>query len=295
MQKLLNNRKIKIIGAAVLAVAAICILVWAFQRDNPTFMYESIKECDANPPFEDVYWGMTVPEFCEAMGVEESDLVLAEPITYDELHGGGVFALEYWASDYGVSAEDMPLYEHYENHFDVPLNRELLGSEDYYVNGKPQTIRAVFTDETTWDGKTVPPLLCQLIFQAPPEAEYHFYDEFYLFYHGEKAPSGIAALGIHGSLIAGNVKAPAMMLSKLYSSGMSPEEIAAYNITPRMDSEDIDELDIYYPLYSEVRPSDPQILSHATQDESTFEVTEVVFYMEAGYLAYYEWFLNEMT
>ncbi|MBR4887693.1 MAG: hypothetical protein IKU17_00955 [Clostridia bacterium] len=294
MQKLLKNRKIQILGAAVLAVVAICTLVWAYQQDKPAYLYTSIKDDKANPPFEGVYWGMTIPEFCEAMGVEESDLVKAEPFTYLDYMGYEFFVKDA-EETYGVSIEDMPTYEHYENHFDVPLNRELLGTDQYYMEDKPQTIRVTFTDETTWNGKTIPPLLCLVVFQAPGEVRQDLYNEFYQFYEGEDAPSDRGGLGFHGGLTDGNVHASAYQLSLMYSKGLSPEEIASYNITARMNKEDIDNLKIKLPDYEAVRPIDPAISSNETVNETTWEVEYVTFYLEAGCHAYYEWFLNELT
>ncbi|MBR4887911.1 MAG: hypothetical protein IKU17_02075 [Clostridia bacterium] len=293
MQKLLKNRKIQILSAAVLAVVAICTLVWAYQQDKPAYLYTSIKEVRATPPFENIYWGMTIPEFCEAMDVEESDLVKAEPFTYLDYMGSHF--LKFAEEFHGASAEDMPMYEHYENHFDVPLNRELLGTDQYFMEDKQQTIRVTFTDETTWNGKTIPPLLCLIVFQAPGEAKPHLYNEFYQFYVGEDAPSNIGGLGFGGGLMDGNTHAPALQLSKMYSKGLSPEEIASYNITARMNKEDIDNLKIVLPDYEAVRPIAPSISSNETMNETTWEVEYVTFYLEAGCHAYYEWFLNELT
>ena len=285
----LLKKKWFIPAAMVGVVAVIGVLVWAFHQDT----YMSIKEMRANPPFEGVHWGMTIPEFCEAMDIEESDLVPTEPLTYDDIHGLG--QLKRQEDYYGTPAEDMPLYEYYENHFDVQLNRALLGTENYYLGDKPQTIHVVFTDETTWNGKTIPPLLCYITFQAPSELEWAISNEFSLYYHGKELDPGVAGIGIGGGLIGPTVHYPAYTLSEMYSCGMSVEEIAVYPITARTSRDEILELNIECPVYEAVHPRAPGIGIYRKTDAVTMDLENITIVMDGGYTAYYEWFLKELT
>lgn len=285
----LLKKKWFIPAVVVAGIATISVLVWAFFQDT----YMSIKEMRANPPFEGVYWGMTIPEFCEAMDIEESDLIPTEPLTYDDIHGRG--RLELFEREYDVSAEDMPLYEYYENHFDIQLSRELLGAENYYLGDKPQTIHVVFTDETTWNGKNIPPLLCYIIFQAPAELEWAISNELSLYYDGKELDPGIAGIGIGGGLLGPTVHYPAYILSQMYSCGMSVEEIAAYPITASTSRDEILELNIECPVYTSVRPNNPCIEIHRKVEAMTMDLENITIVMDGGYTAYYEWFLTVLT
>ncbi len=290
MQNILKNRIIQIIGGVILAIAMISLLAWSFQKDT----YASMKDCEANPPFEGVYWGMTIPEFCEAMGIKESDLVKVEPWTYDDWKGIG--SLKRQEEYYGISAEEMPLYEHYENHFDLQLTEEILGTTDYYLGDKEQTIRVVFTDETTWNGKTVPPLLCFILFQAPFEQSWKICNTISVLYAGEEAREEQAGIAISHDVNLRIVNWTAYTLSHMYSCGMSPEEIAAYDIK-QMDRDKYYEINC--PVYEAVRPRQPGVAIAFKSDKKdwgmVFDSENAYIYMHVGYLPYYEWFLNELT
>lgn len=290
MQNLLKNRKIQIVGGTVLAAAMITLLVWAFFQDT----YASMKDCEANPPFKGVYWGMTIPEFCKAMGIEESDLVPAEPWTYDDWKGIG--SLQRQEKTYSTSAEDFPLYEYYENHFDLQLTDEILGTTDYYLGDKEQTIRVVFTDETTWNGKPVPPLLCFILFQAPYEQSWELTNTLSVRYKGEETEEEQMGITISHDVNMRIVNWTAYALSHMFSCGMGPEEIETYDLS-QMNREKLYEIDC--PVYEAVRPEQPSLSIAPKSDKRDwgmmFDEKNIYVYMQAGYLAYYEWFLNELT
>ncbi|MBR4889353.1 MAG: hypothetical protein IKU17_09435 [Clostridia bacterium] len=290
MQNLIKDKRIRVIGVAVIAVLGALLLLWAYQQET----YASIKNCGANPPFEGVYWGMTIPEFCKAMGIEEADLVPAEALTYEEREGIG--QLERLEGDYGVSAEDLPMYEYYENHFDVQLTDEIFGIGDYYLGDKPLTIRVVFTDETTWNGRYVPSLLCFVYFQVPYNLQWEVSNGVSKYYYNEELPSDASGLGVQGALGGQNINWTAYKLSHMYSCGMDQENIDSYDVQ-HMSREEL--ADINCPVYESVRSRNPYIKVSQKVDDlgwtMTFDTENVTVTMQAGYLAYYEWFLNELT
>lgn len=290
MQKLLENRKFRIIGGTVLGVAVALLLVWAFFQDT----YASIKKCGANPPFKGVYWGMTIPEFCEAMGIEESDLIPAEPIPYDEWNGIGKLAkLE---EEYKVTADELPLYEHYENQFDLQLTEEILGTTDYHLGDKAQTIRVVFTDETVWNGKNIPPLLCFILCEIPYDQMWSTSNELSLYYFNEELPENAFSTSKNGFLNPKTTHRAALKLSTMFSGGMDMEKIESYDFSSMTD----DEIkSIPCQSYEAIRPRDPIITISSKVDDlgwglvPNFETAYIM--MTGGQLAYYEWFLNELT
>lgn len=293
MLKLFKNRKIQIlgvIGIVALAVSIIISLTWAYEQET----YASIKDCGANPPFENVYWGMTIPEFCEAMGIEESDLILAEPIPYDEWNGIGKLAK--MEEEYKVTADELPLYEHYENQFDLQLTEEIFGTTDYHLGDKAQTIRVVFTDETTYMGKTIPPLLCFILCEIPCDQMWSTSNELSLYYSGEELSADAFSSSKRGFLNPNTVCTVAHKFSTLLSCGTSMEKIESHDVK-NMTKNEI--RDIWGPMYEIVRPISPLIKVANKVDDLgwTLEINDETAYivMQAGCLAYYEWFLEELT
>ena len=77
---------------------------------------------------------------------------------------------------------------------------------------------------------------------------------------------------------------------------MTPEEAAAYDLT-QMNREKFYEIDC--PVYEAVRPAQPALSIAPKSDKRDWGMMtdneNIYVYMQAGYLAYYEWFLNELT
>ena len=159
----------------------------------------------------------------------------------------------------------------------------------------------VFTDETTWNGKTVPPLLCFIVFQVPYEQLYETCNAVSLYYRDEELAPGTFGIGHYGFLNLKTVHFAARTLSYMYSSGMPAEEIDAYNVH-RMSHEEMADIDIQ--VYEAARDTSPGVHVREKLDEKwsdyggwykETDLENAYVYMEAGYLAYYEWFLNELT
>ncbi len=288
MRKLLKNRIVQVVGVIVLAIPIILSLTWTYEQET----YASIKDCGANPPFEGVYWGMTIPEFCEAMGVEESDLVKGEPIPYDEWNGIG--SLKRMEEELGKTAEEIPLYEHYENQFDLQLTEEIFGTTDYHLGDKKQTIRVVFTDEIAYNGKTIPPLLCFILCEVPHEQYRDVANAQSLYYFGEELESNAANATKHGYLNNATTHWMAYKYSRMLSSGVSMEKIQAYDMKNMNRTQILSIPCPDYPLLSGTTISIEEKVDDLGWTRQ-FDEETVYIVMKAGSLAYYEWFLNELT
>ena len=294
METLLKKRWFKpaAVGVAVLIVAVLAYVF--FFAEN----YASIKDKDVvNPPFEGVYWGMTKAEFCKAMGIEENRLTPAAPFKTDDW----CWNLKNIEKTYSVSADELPLYDGYENQYYLAMTKPIFGEDNYFVDDQPMSIRVVFTNETTYNGKTIPPLLCAVLFKVPKESEWSVGNEASLYYTNEAMEANEFFGGREKSVNPKTIHKQAQLLSYMYACGMSAEEIAAEDVLHMSEEEQLTMLQkiIGVRTFVMLRGTSPSISiqekidvngTHPGWDTESIYVT-----IDAGYMAYYEYFLHELT
>ena len=280
METLLKKRWFKP-AVAVVAVVVVAVLVYAFFFGQT---YDSIKDCGANPPFEGVYWGMTKAEFCKAMNIEESDLVEAAPLQREDWY----LDVDELEKHGGKTAEELPLYEWETNNYYLALNEPIFGCSDYYIEDKPLTVRVIFTEETTYKGKTVPPLLRAILFQFPYDELETVGNEANLYYYDEELKSSTDFGGIYGYLNPQTKHDKAYWLSVVYSQGEVVETEEQWKNMPKG-----------FDGYVAVRSLEPEIdfkqrVIHLGSI-SEWDRESIYVKMDAGHMAYYEYFLHELT
>ena len=263
-------------SAALPMIAAMALLVCSFFY----LVHSSIKSLNViTPPFEGTRFGMTVEEFCEAMGIAEDELTSAAP--FDTAR---YINIEQTMQEYGMTEDEIRVWEKFENQYYLRYDKPVYGAEDYSVDGRPLTLRIVFTNETTYKGKTVPPLLCAVFFECPLSADTQI-----------SAGINAAKEGRSYQLETRRINEKAQLLSYLYSSGMSPEEIEALDV-PHMPAEEVTERrsQIYRSIPISIIPEQFVLNKWFTWGENGMP-NGCAVYAQAGYIIYYDWFLNELT
>jgi len=265
-----------VIDAAIILIA---LLIWAFYQET----YSSMKDDNiCKPPFKGTYFGMTIEEFCDVMDIEESDLEEAEPFDTAKY-----FDLESAAEDYGTTENEMRFYEKYENQFYFYYGKPIFGSENYTIDGRPLTVRLIFTNETSYKGKTIPPMLCGVFADLDRKIE--------------DIPNLREVLRTEA--LAGKSRRPhyktdhaqAVLLSYLYCLGKSEreiEELDIFNMTTTEINDMVSYLYLTAPmpiLNGDIRVSVVSSINNNMTGWADYIVAD------APYLAYYDWFLNELT
>ncbi len=306
MKTFTKKRTIILPIAILTTIASLSLLAWSFFHTE----YTSIKtDMVVTPPFEGTYFGMTIEEFCDAMEITEDDLTPATPFD-----SAKYYDLEEWAYQYARTEDELRYYDQFENQYYFKYEKPIYTVEDYFIDDQPQSVRLIFTNETTYRDKTIPPLLCAVYM------EYSMYSE----NENELAANEhLAWNGIHidryglpidewtdemtQNLRHGNYKAyeldfrtehkKAKLLSYLYASGMSPEEIEALNV-PKMSDEEVSQLiqKTQLPIPIAVVPWQFDINTGSNIGQiSDLRDWNGFAFSKAGYIIYYDWFLNELT
>ena len=260
------------------AIILIALLIWAFYQET----YSSLKDDNIfKPPLEGTYFGMTIEEFCDVMDIEESDLEEAEPFDTAKY-----FNLESIAEDYGTTEDELRFYEKYENQYYFYYGKNIFGSENYTIDGRPLTVRLIFTNETSYKGKTIPPMLCAVFADLDRKTED---------IDSLRATSSKACVGKNRAPHYKTDHAQAVLLSYLYCLGKSEreiEELDIFNMTATELDNMISKLYLTAPM--------PILNGHirvnvASSINNNLSGWKDYIIADAPYLAYYEWFLNELT
>ena len=269
--KTLLKKKWFVPTATIAAIGIIVALVWAFFYVD----YASIKTDNViTPPLEGTRFGMTMEEFCAAMDIAEDELTPAEPFD----------SSRYFELD-EISEEGKNFWSRFDNQYYFKYENSVCGAENYYVDGQPQTLRVVFTNEATYNGKTIPPLLCAVYAEFPLQGSEYQLNSFI-----------DAAKEEHSDQLEPRLThSKAQLLSYLYSSGLNPKEIEALDV-PHMSQKDvtIKKGEIFNSIPFAVVPEQFILNKWYTKDASGMP-TGYVVYAQAGYIIYYDWFLNELT
>ena len=158
----------------------------------------------------------------------------------------------------------------------------------------------IFTNETTYKDKSIPPLLCAILLENPYDrnnpmalagaVDRYIYGVSLINYTGE-LPEGAKRFSLKEELIFEKAK----LLSYLYTSGMSTEEIEALEVLKMSDTE-IGEMQsrIHKSIYQAIIHHNIRVNANTIYDHVGTAINDYVI-MDAGYLAYYDWFLNELT
>lgn len=273
----LLKKKWFIPSAVVAMIAAVVLLVWSFFYVD----YTSIKTAKViTPPFEGTRFGMTMEEFCEAMDITEDELTPAAPLDISRY-----FNVEQATLDYGMTEDEIRVWEKFKNQYYLRYEEPVYGTENYYMDDQPLTLRIVFTNETTYQDKTIPPLLCAVFVEFPLEGSEYLLNTA-IDAIKEDCSSQLEKRWVHEK---------AQLLSYLYSSGMKPEEIEALGV-PYMSQEEVSDLtnQILNSIPLSIIPEQFILNKWYTWNESAMPNGYVV-YAQAGYIIYYDWFLNELT
>lgn len=288
----LKKRTVQIAGGIVLLIALVIALVYAFFFGET---YASLKDKDMmTPPFSDTWFGMTKTEFCQALQIEESDLKPAEPFD-----SADYWDLEEYAQEYNVSEKELRFYDRYTNQYYLSYTQPIYGRSDYYTDDQPGVVRVIFTDETTWQGKTVPPMLCAVFAKFPYEAEKSqvLYEGIWKDRYGESFENGSEETpkGKRVTLNPTTTHKKAELLSILYTSGMSPQEIEAMDV-PHMKDEEIDRWykEVNPGKYTAILPAELRVGDYLIVDHIDTPVEQYII-ADAGYLVYYDYFLDALT
>ena len=260
------------------AIVCIILLIWAFYQET----YSSLKDDNIfKPPLEGTYFGMTIEEFCDVMDIEESDLEEAEPFDTAKY-----FNLESIAEDYGTTEDELRFYEKYENQYYFYYGKNIFGSENYTIDGRPLTVRLIFTNETSYKGKTIPPMLCAVFADLDRKTED---------IDSLRATSSKAYVGKNRAPHYKTDHAQAVLLSYLYCLGKSEREIEELDIF-NMTATEIDNMRSKLYLTAPMPILNGHIrVNVASSINNNLSGWKDYIIADAPYLAYYDWFINELT
>lgn len=288
----LKKRSVQVAGGIVLVLVLVAVLAYAFFFGET---YASLKDKDMmTPPFPGTWFGMTKAEFCNTLQIEESDLQPAEPFD-----SADYWDLEEFAQEYGVSQDELRIYDHYTNQYYMAYTQPIYGRSDYSMDGQSGFVRVIFTDETTWQGETVPPMLCAVFAQFPYILEENqvLYEGIWLDRYGEAFENGKEDIpeGKRTSLNSTTVHRQAQLLSMMYTSGMSPQEIEALDV-PHMSEDEINDwfTKIYAGHYEAILPNELRVKDDIVKDHIGTSVGQYIV-ADVGYMAYYDYFVDALT